>query len=245
MNKLIVIKASHYCEKARWALDRANVKYVEDVHLPVFHRIKSVRAGGKGSTPVLLTEDELLPESTDIVRYCDNFLPDEKKLFPVDSKFTEEINEFVHYLDKNLGTHIRRVIYYHVLPDKALTMSIFKYGAKSYQYFLFGLFYPVATSIMRKAMRINDEGYLKSLGILKEVFQKVEKTLTGDYLFGDRFTAADLTFGALAAPLLLPENHPAMKMDLQSLPDEVQDLVEEFRSSIPGQYGLSLYSSYR
>ena len=36
-NVLITIPISHYCEKARWALDRARQPYVEVRHLPLFH----------------------------------------------------------------------------------------------------------------------------------------------------------------------------------------------------------------
>ena len=45
-NVLITIPISHYCEKARWALDRAGVDYEEHPHLQLIHRIAVRRAGG-------------------------------------------------------------------------------------------------------------------------------------------------------------------------------------------------------
>lgn len=38
------ILISHYCEKARWALDRAGITYRERPHLQVIHWIPVARA---------------------------------------------------------------------------------------------------------------------------------------------------------------------------------------------------------
>ena len=35
--RLITIGASHYCEKARWAVERAGLPFREEFHPPVFH----------------------------------------------------------------------------------------------------------------------------------------------------------------------------------------------------------------
>ena len=36
--RLITIPVSHYCEKTRWALNRANILFIEESHMPPFHR---------------------------------------------------------------------------------------------------------------------------------------------------------------------------------------------------------------
>src|SRR5438270_1541709 len=68
---LITIPISHYCEKARWALDRAGVAYREEPHLPLFHYTGTFRAGGGRTVPVLVTDDGVLADSTDIVAWAD------------------------------------------------------------------------------------------------------------------------------------------------------------------------------
>jgi glutathione S-transferase len=35
--RLITIPVSHYCEKARWALTKLKLPYVEEAHMPPFH----------------------------------------------------------------------------------------------------------------------------------------------------------------------------------------------------------------
>ena len=49
---LITIPISHFCEKARWALDRSGLSYVERPHLQVFHWAAVRRAGG-GKFPLV------------------------------------------------------------------------------------------------------------------------------------------------------------------------------------------------
>lgn len=37
LHSLITIRGSHYCEKARWALDRCHVPYTEKAYMPMMH----------------------------------------------------------------------------------------------------------------------------------------------------------------------------------------------------------------
>lgn len=64
---LITIPISHYCEKARWALDRAGIAYTERPHLQLIHWIPVARAGGKKTAPVLVWGDRVFAESAEIV----------------------------------------------------------------------------------------------------------------------------------------------------------------------------------
>ena len=45
---LITMRLSHYCEKARWGLDRLEFPYHEESHAPLLHRIYTTR--NKGAT---------------------------------------------------------------------------------------------------------------------------------------------------------------------------------------------------
>ena len=56
MRRLLTIPISHYCEKARWALERAALDYREERHVQGVNRIVSKRAGGHGTLPVLFCE---------------------------------------------------------------------------------------------------------------------------------------------------------------------------------------------
>ena len=53
--RLVTIPISHYCEKARWALDRAGLPYREERHVQGIHMLAARRAGGGRTAPVLVT----------------------------------------------------------------------------------------------------------------------------------------------------------------------------------------------
>ena len=55
--RLVTIPFSHYCEKARWALERTAMPYREERHVQGIHRFAARRAGGGVTVPVLVTPD--------------------------------------------------------------------------------------------------------------------------------------------------------------------------------------------
>ncbi|MEO0685263.1 MAG: glutathione S-transferase N-terminal domain-containing protein, partial [Cyanobacteria bacterium J06649_11] len=61
---------SHYCEKARWAMDYLEIDYLEEDHAPPFHKQYTSQHGGS-SVPVLVTEKEAFTDSKDILHYLD------------------------------------------------------------------------------------------------------------------------------------------------------------------------------
>jgi glutathione S-transferase len=103
---LVTIPISHYCEKARWALERAGLDYVEERHVQGINRLASRRAGGGGTLPVLVTGHGVFADSEWIVRYADLHLPPEERLFTGDP----EVEELSRWLDGGLGPDGRRLM---------------------------------------------------------------------------------------------------------------------------------------
>jgi len=66
----ITIPLSHYCEKARWGLDRTRLPYLEDPHVPMLSRLATRRHEG-GTVPMLIHGDMRLTDSTDILVHAD------------------------------------------------------------------------------------------------------------------------------------------------------------------------------
>jgi glutathione S-transferase len=77
--RLITIPISHYSEKVRWALDLLKIPYIEERHVPVFHRLATRKYGGS-SVPVLVTQSGNFTDSKDILHYLDTLSP-EKSAF--------------------------------------------------------------------------------------------------------------------------------------------------------------------
>lgn len=61
------------------------------------------------------------------------------------------------------------------------------------------------------------------------------------YLFGDTFTAADLTFAALSAPSLLPARFPVPLPPPELIPEDARDRVIAWRNHPAGRFALRLY----
>src|SRR6187455_2623113 len=88
---LITIPISHYCEKARWALDRTGVRYREQAHLQLIHWFAARRAGGGRTVPVLVCGDRVLADSADIVDEADANAPEGQGLYPEDPGAAAEV----------------------------------------------------------------------------------------------------------------------------------------------------------
>ena len=240
-NRLITIPFSHYCEKARWALERCGVAYEEDGHLPIFNYRATKRAGGR-SVPVLVTSDRVLTDSTDIVAWADAHKPG--TLIPEDSADALALEED---FDRNFGPATRRWAYAQLLPqrraDAAMTAHVPRWQALALR-----VVRPVATRMMVKSLAITPEGVDRSRKKIAETFARVADRLADGrrFLTGDRFTVADLTFASLATPIVLPPEHPRMRgASVEILSPAARAEVDAWRASAPGQFALRMYAEER
>ncbi|WP_437669657.1 glutathione S-transferase family protein [Sorangium sp. So ce131] len=257
--RLVTIPFSHYCEKARWALDRAGVPYREDAYPPLGHAVPALRAGGGRTVPVLVTRAGALRDSTDILRYADGFVPSEHALFfrEPDPR-RDDVASLEERFDRQLGPATRRVVYYHLLPDEALSYTLLARsfplpegaGAASPWWLrrgAFRVYFPAVRALMNRAMRIDAAGAERSLGKLRAVFDAVNERLRDGrpFLAGDRFSAADLTFAALAAPVILPDGYPVPLPAPGEVPAALGALVEALRAEPAGAFALRMYREQR
>src|SRR5262249_47218372 len=120
---LITIPISHYCEKARWALDRAGIRYREQAHLQVIHWLAVRRAGGGRTAPVLVLDQRVLADSAEIVDEADASAPPDRRLFPGDPDGAAEVRALQRDFDLNLGPHGRRWMYNELLGRRDLALA--------------------------------------------------------------------------------------------------------------------------
>lgn len=245
--RLITIPPSHYCEKARWALECAGVPYREEGHPPLFHRRAVKKAGGGHTTPVLVAGDRVLPDSTDILEFLHVEHTDGWRPYPLDSQLRGEAEELEELFDTRLGPHTRRLAYYHLLQHNRLFLASVLAGVGGVERLIFRVLSPVIKKLMRLGMRIDDEGAERSLNYVRTVFKNVDEMLSDgrQYLVGTTFGAADLTFAALAAPVLLPNRYGSPLPSLDEAPSGLVDQIEEFRSSPAGSFALRVYNDRR
>jgi len=246
--RLITISPSHYCEKARWALELAEVPFVEEPHPPLLH----MRAAGKGrpsghSTPVLVADGRVIPDSTEILDFVQETPGASWRPYPADTRLRHEILELEELFDTRLGPHTRRLAYFHLLPHRALFLHSVLPGVGGGERVLFKLIAPVVAALMRRGMNINPESAARSADRIDDVFSEIAERLADGrpYLVGTQFSAADLTFASLAAPVVLPPAYGSPLPDLDEAPGALRKVVERYRATPAGGFALTMYRDHR
>jgi glutathione S-transferase len=239
---LITIPVSHYCEKVRWALDHLGLAFVERAHMPPFHRSATKRHGG-GSVPVLVTGGGPISDSDAIFRYLGQRHPG--RLYPVGGTPAPGV-ELERRFNDVLGVHTRRWGYSYIL-NKQLLRQPWTHGVPFWERWLYPVIYPKLEPRLRTMIKITDTSAKDSLAEVMGVFDEVGRTL-GDgrrYLLGDQFSGVDITFAALAAPILAPPEHhiPASAAPLR--PAAMAADMRAAQETIAGQFGLRLYRDHR
>jgi glutathione S-transferase len=244
MTRLITIPFSHYCEKARWALERCDLPFTEDGHLPVFHYLAVRRAGAGRTVPVLVADDKtVVADSTDIVAWADAQRPG--ALLPGDSRDRDDALALEDDFDRQLGPASRRWAYFHMLPRRDFDHLVLR-GTPRWEAAALRLARPLAVRFLKRSLKIDAAGAERSKQKIDETFQRVGELLAdARYLVGDRFTVADLTFAALAAPILLPDGHPTEMMPLAAYEPLARATIVGWRESRAGQHALRMYAEHR
>lgn len=240
---LITIPLSHYCEKARWALDRCAVPYREEAHVPLLSRLATKRREG-GTVPVLVHGKLRIADSTAILVHADSTAGG-SVLYPQELATRRIVESLVDLFDKDLGPHVRRWAYTHLLPDKDLLHDLWSRGAPGRETFFLPLIVPIARKLLRAAYRVSPEGATRSLDSIHKIFREVNDRLSDgrQFLVADRFTAADLTFAALAAPVLFPKECHAVLPELAEVPATMREEIKSLRETDAGRLVLRLYKS--
>ncbi|MBA2661889.1 MAG: glutathione S-transferase family protein [Bradymonadaceae bacterium] len=247
-NILVTISFSHFCEKARWALDHHGVDYREDDHAPIFHMLGTYPRGGGRTVPVLVTAAGVFSDSTDILKHLDAVATDaSKRLFPADESQRLEVEELEELFDKTLGPATRRLLYSRLLGEGAFMKRMLKLNGPAWQRALVGPSFPLIRSAIRRAYRINDQSAQRSRERIEEVFALVEERIADGrrYLVGDSLSAADITFASLAGELVFPAQFGFTLPALDEAPAGVVALVEEMRARPAGRFILDLYARDR
>lgn len=242
--ELVTIPFSHYCEKARWALDYAKVPYRELGHAPGLHRVAVKRAGGHLQVPVLVTSTAVIADSAKILLHLDD---GRGLLYPAAPGMRTEVQALAQHFDEVLGPELRRCFYFHVLADRRFSTALMTDRVPGFERVLLPLLFPVLRPVMRREMNINAQTAERSKLDVLRVFDTVAKRLSDGrkYLVGDTFTAADLTFAALSAPAFTPDEHPVPLPPRHTMPAGLRSLLDELNASPVASFVRRMYRDHR
>ncbi|MCW3002761.1 MAG: Glutathione S-transferase family protein [Conexibacter sp.] len=244
---LVTIPISHYCEKARWALERAAIDYEERAHLPALHRVAVRRAGGGLTAPVLVCEDGVIGESSDIVAYADTRVEPDRRVIPEDPALAAEARALSDDFDRRLGPHTRRWVYFGLRGQRELVTASITAGVSAWQRRTLALTYRPINVLVHRILKITPETVRESEAAFRQVFAEVGERLADGrrHLVGERFSIADLTFAALAAPLVIPAEYGVPLPAVDRLPPEMSALVREHQAHPAGRHALAMFREER
>jgi glutathione S-transferase len=246
-NVLITIPISHFCEKARWALDRAGVPYRERAHLQVFHRFAVRRAGGGKTAPVFVWAGRVLADSSEILAAASAQAPPERRLYPEDPEAAREVRALEDDLDEHLGPDGRRWMYYELRGRRDIASAYGCTGIPAWQRRSLPFVYPAAARVIDRVLDVTPQSAARSEAAFQATFDQVAERLADGrpYLCGERFSAADLTFAALAAAVLMPPEYGVPLPQPADLPAAMATKVNRLRAHPAGAHALRMFREER
>lgn len=245
--RLVTIPISHYCEKARWALDRAGLAFVEERHIQLVHRRAVRRAGGGRTAPVLVTQDGVFADSRAILLYADHVGPASRRLYPGDPEGRAEVVALEERLDTVLGVEGRRWVYHQVLADRRAMSAFNVTDVPAWERRAFPFLLPAVAPYLKRYLDVTDATAQRAAELVDREFDAVAARLADGrrHLLGDRFTAADLTFAALAAPVIVPPEYGTPLPQPEDMAGAMAESVRRWREHPAGAYALRLYREER
>jgi glutathione S-transferase len=243
---LYVFAISHYCEKARWALDYFNIDHRIEILAPGPH-IKFSRALGAASTtlPLLVAGELVVQGSAQIVDWAQarGQSPGRRLEASADTAACRKIEK---RLDAIFGVHVRRYYYSDALfsePHKVKPM--FTRDLPWRQRLVVNFAWGKICKAMIRGLDLGATQGIESRQLVETELDWLDDLLAGGraQLVGDRFSRADLAAASLLSTLALPQQHPTYN-DLQ-IPAGVAADLKAWRERPVLQWTRDIYQRYR
>ncbi|CAM9578244.1 unnamed protein product [Phaeothamnion confervicola] len=253
-------------EKVRWSIEEyggeaADEWPISPTLLPEVVRWQVGRSSEPKWCPLLIAGKRVLAGVPDIMRFADNR---SRRLYP-----NQEAHDIEAYLDSCFAAPAEHVAFAHLLaldggcvdaedagenndgrcrrPGLDLFYDVATRDLPPWQCTLTRLLLPAAVHDVSRHWRL-EERFEDNVAAVDQVFNVVEQFLSDGRLFlaGEDFSAADITFAALAAPILLPPEMAPHLLTLDpALPPAYAATVRRFRDTRAGRFALSLYAKQR
>jgi glutathione S-transferase len=236
---------SHYCEKARWALDLCGVPYREERWAPGLHLLTVRRIDAGTTVPILDHGAGIIQGSCPIMDWLEaqadppwHHDPSPDEAAEVDS-LTARANDVI-------GPAVRRLIYATGLPsDPTKIARELLDGVARREKACAWAMWPVTRRVMMRSLRATAADIPDARATVEREVDALDTTL-GDgrrFLAGGHLTRADIATASLLAPLALPRRHPVYR---ELAPwTAYRQIVERYRDRACVRWTTQIYDDCR
>lgn len=240
--KFVTFGISHYCEKARWALDWHGIAYDEINWPPGVHIVLAKSCGAKQtSLPILLDGRRVIQGSGAIIDWADRQTQDQARRLTV-----ADAREIEQRADSVIGVHVRRLVYAELLPRFPELAKPSLFGKASGPHRLAAnAMWPLSRRMMMRMHDITPDAAAESRSILESELDWLDSTLADSrrYLSGDRFSRADITVASLLAFFARPQEMPIYRE--MSIPGALLADRERWRDRPVMRWVVAQYQAHR
>ena len=202
------LKASHYNEKARWALDFKRVPHRRRAVTPGSHPVVAKLLTGGETFPILVVDGQRIGDSTDIVAELERRFPG-RPLYPQDPADRRRALELEDFFDEEVGPYSRMLVMHHALPDPDLWLSIFAPDVNPLRRAALRAAFPRIRKLIERQFALGGGGVETAFAKVRDAGERLRAEAgAGGNLVGDTFTIADLTLAALLSPAVAPPQFP-------------------------------------
>jgi glutathione S-transferase len=241
--ELVMFNASHYNEKARWALDYKRLPHRRTSLLPGPHARVVSKLTGQTQVPVLRVDGRVSAGSARIIDELERLCP-EPPLYPTDPDERRRALEIQEHFDEQVGPHIRRALFSILIREPAYTAALFASDRSAPARFAYRCVLPLVRPVMVKSMQIVEPQVSESFAATRRGFDFVaEHVGPKGYLVGDRFTVADLAAAALLTPGV-DVAHPDMRKP-DPKPPRIQEWLARWADHPGAAWVRAIYARHR
>ena len=236
---------SHYCEKARWALDLSGLDYREVCWAPGVHVLLSRRIAPRSSVPILRGTGATIQGSAAILTWIEESGRAAWSA-PTDEAERAEIERLETLADEAMGVAVRRLAYATGLstePD-AVADELLR-DVSPWQRRLGRLLWPKTQQLISSGLKATADDIPEACDQVEDALAQVDAVVADgrDHLVGSRLTRADIAVASLLSPVVNPPEHPVYaRMTLWAAMSEIIASWQE-RPSV--RWAARLYRTHR
>jgi glutathione S-transferase len=183
-----------------------------------------------------------------ILEWADARTDPDRRLFGGSAGERAELSALCNRFDELLGPAGRRLVYVHLFAgERELMLRFNDQGVPAWEDRVLRAGLPLFEKLVERVLEIRHGVERADEEIVWRELDRVAGLLSDGrpYLLGECFTAADLTFAALCAPVLMPPGYGVELPQPELLPEDTARLVLRAREHPAGAHAMRMYAEHR